>query len=228
MVENVLPEEFFYDLAARASDRMMEELPSEEELSQRLTFTPAFEQRMELFFTSPKLVRAQQHRALKTLAIAAAILIMLISALMSVSAVREAVFKFFTELYEKFIIVWYEPEEAALMAPEIILDFREPEYIPPGYVRATVEQTELFHAISFLNTESLELMFEQTILDSIQYALDIEAEAEQHLFEINGTKGMYRIKNDMLEVIWTDNEYTYRIYGYIDQEHALLMAQSIK
>ena len=104
MPESVCPEEFFYDLAARASDRMMEELPSEEELSRKLTFSPAFEHRMERLLANPKSARTQQHRALRVLAIAAVFIILLISALMSVSAVREAVFKFFTELYEKYIL----------------------------------------------------------------------------------------------------------------------------
>jgi len=45
---NKLPEEFFRDLAARASERMMKELPSEEELSRLLTFSPAFVRKMEL------------------------------------------------------------------------------------------------------------------------------------------------------------------------------------
>ena len=111
----------------------MEELSSEEELSRQLTFSPAFEYRMERLLANPKSARTQQHRALRVLAIAAAIAILLISALMSVSAIREAVFKFFTELYEKYIVAWYEPENSALTAPESILEFREPTYWPPGY-----------------------------------------------------------------------------------------------
>jgi len=150
MRDNVLPEEFFYDLAAKASDRMMEELPSEEELSQRLSFSPAFERRMELLFANPKQARAHEHRAWRVLAIAAVIVIMLITALMSVSAVRQAVFKFFTTLYEKYIVVWYAPEDNALTAPETILEFREPEYVPPGYTLDYAEKTELFHFVYYL------------------------------------------------------------------------------
>ncbi|MCL2299069.1 MAG: DUF4367 domain-containing protein [Firmicutes bacterium] len=228
MPENVLPEEFFYDLAARASDRMMEELPSEEELSKRLSFSPGFEYRMERLLANPKPARAQQHRTLRVLAIAAIIAILLASALMSVSAVREAVFKFFTEIYEKYIVAWYEPEDSALTAPEIILELRAPTYIPPGYAFADSEENEFFHQISYLDTEGHLLLFEQTILDSIQYALDIEAENEQNLFGINGTQGMYRIKNEMLEMVWTDNEYAYKVLGYIDKDQGLLMAQSTK
>jgi len=71
-------------------------------------------------------------------------------------------------------------------------------------------------------------VFEQTFLDSTQYALDIEVEPEKELFEINGTDGMIRIKHDMLDMVWTDNEYAYRIYGYIDKDQAVRMAFSTK
>jgi len=152
MRDNVFPEEFFYDLAAKASDRMMEELPSEEELSRQLSFSPAFERRMELLFANPKLARTQEHRAWRVLAVAAAIIILLISALMSVSAIREAVFKFFADLYETYIVVRYEPEDDTVTAPEIILEFREPTYIPPGYVRADEEKMELLQIINYFRT----------------------------------------------------------------------------
>ena len=228
MAEKVLTEEFFYDLAARASDRMMEELPSEEELSRQLSFSPAFEYRMERLLANPKLARAQQHRALRVLAIAATLVILLISALMSVSAVREAVFKFFTELYEKYIVAWYAPEDSSLTAPETILEFREPKYIPPGYEINSVIKNEFFYQISHMDEDGHVLQYEQTILDSVQFALDIEAETEKESFEINGTTGMYSIKQERVEVVWTDNEYAYRLSGLIEVDQALIMARSIK
>ena len=228
MSEYILPEEFFYDLAARTSDRMMEELPSEEDLSRQLTFTPAFERRMEFFFTNPKSARTQQHRALRVLAVAAAILILLISALMSVSAVREAVFQFFTELYEKYIVVWYKPELDTLTAPEIILEFREPTYIPSGYEIINVEKNEFFHQISYMNADGHALLYEQTILDSVQFLLDFDAEIVKEIFEINGTTGMYRTNQERIDMVWTDNEYAYRLFGLIIAEQALQMAYSTK
>jgi len=228
MPDRALPEEFFYELAARASDRMMEELPSEEELAQRLSFTPAFERRMELFLANPKSARAHDHRAWRVLAIAAAIIILLISALMSVSAVRQAVFKFFATLYEKYIVVWYAPEDNTLTAPETILEFREPTHIPLGYDRTSEEKTEIFHVISYMNADGHVLLFEQTILDMVQYALDIEAVVEKELFEINGTTGMYTIINNELVMVWADNHYAYKLKGILNAEQALVMVHSTK
>ena len=228
MHDDALSEKFFYDLAARATERMMEELPSEEELSHKLSFTPAFERRMELFFANPKSARTRDRGAWRVLAVAAAILILLTSALISVSAVREAVFKFFATLYEKYIVVWFEPENNTLIAPETILEFRAPTYVPPGYALDYTEETELFHFVFFVNDKGLEISFEQTVLDSIQFALDIEAEVEKEIFEINGTTGMCRIKQGRIEMVWTDSEYAYRLSGLIDFEQALLMTQSTK
>jgi len=227
-VKEQLPEEFFREVAKQSSDRMMAELPSEEYLAQQLSFSPGFEQRMQELFANPNPARAQKRRVTRVLAIAAAIAILLISSLMSVSAVRQAVFTFFTELYENHIVAWFEPDSAELSAPETILEFREPADIPAGYARAVADQADLLYAVSYINAEGTELMFEQTILNSVQYALDIEAEADEHLFAINGTSGICRVKNDMLDVVWTDNEYAYRIYGYIEKAQALLMAHSTK
>jgi hypothetical protein len=183
---------------------------------------------MERLLANPKLARAQQHRALRVLAIAATLLILLISALMSVSAVREAVFKFFTELYEKYIVAWYEPEDSSLTAPETILEFREPTYIPQGFVQTMEEKIEIFHIQRFANAEGMGLLFEQTILNRVQYALDLKDESDKILFECRGIMGMYRITDEQLELIWSDNEYTYRISGIVTKEQALLMVDSIK
>jgi hypothetical protein len=228
MHDDALPEKLFYDLAAQATERMMEELPSEEELSHKLSFTPAFERRMEKLFANPKSARTRDRRAWRILAIAAAILILLTSALMSVSAVREAVFKFFVTLYEKYVVVWFAPEDDTLMAPETILEFREPAYVPPGFEQDSAETSEQFHSVSYLDDEGLFLLFRQTILDSVQYALDIEGAIGKELFEIHGTTAMYRVKNELLEAIWTDNEYSYYLTGQIDVEQALKMAYSVK
>jgi len=228
MRKDVFPEEFFYDLAKRASDRMLAELPSEEELSKQLSISPECEQKIELMFANPNLARAQPRRALRVLAIAAVILVVLFSALMSVSAVREAVFEFFTELYEKYVVAWYAPEDDTITAPETILEFREPGYVPPGYERSSEEKTDVLFYIFYTNIDGKEIVFEQSLLDSIQFGLDIEAETEKELFEINGTTGMYRIKHELLEVVWTDNEYSYRITGQIEPEQAMQMAHSTK
>jgi|GEM_PF-4970881 len=52
MPENILPESFFYELAARVSEHMMKELPSEDALSSRITFSPAFEERMNTLLSN--------------------------------------------------------------------------------------------------------------------------------------------------------------------------------
>jgi len=228
MGDNQLPEEFFRDIAVQTSDRIMAALPSEEELALRLTFSPGFDQKMRRLLANPNTARTQPRRAWRVLAVAAVIIILLVSALMSVSAMREAVFKFFTELYEKYIVVWYEPEADTLTAPETILEFREPGYIPPGYARDYEEKTELFHFVFYLNNDNQEIVFEQAPLDSRQFAIDIENEDKEKLFTINGATGMLRIKNGLQEVVWTDNEYSYKLSGTIDSEQAIMMAQSIK
>ena len=220
-------EQFFYELAARASDRMMEALPSEEELSRRLTFSPAFERRMEQFLAEPR-PKAQSYRAWRTVAIAAAVLALLIAAMMSVSAVRQAVFKFFTTIYEKYIVVMFVPEDETMNAPKSISEFRAPSYIPLGFEQTSETQFDFSYMIRFTNAEGLSFSFRQDSYDPMQYELDIESTEEKELFEMNGTTAMYKFKEGTFTMVWTDNEYSYRIDGTIEYEQALLMAQSVK
>jgi len=79
-----------------------------------------------------------------------------------------------------------------------------------------------------MDEEGHVLLFEQTILDSVYYLLLIEEANEQELFEINGTKGMCRVVDRELVMVWTDNSYAYKILGMIDTEQALEMARSVK
>ena len=227
MHDNKLPERFFYQLATQASDRMMEGLPGEEELSRRLAFSPAFEQKMQLFLADPR-PAVQNYRSWRVLAAAAAVLALLIAAMMSVSAVRQAVFKLFTTIYEKYIVVMFMPEDETLRAPELILDFREPNYVPPGFERASEEKLDFIYKIKFVNAEELELTYQQDVLDPHQYFLDIESTEEKEHFEMNGTAAMYQIQEGIMVMIWTDNVYAYKICGAINYEQALFMAQSVK
>jgi len=52
MPENKLSEAFFYELAARVSDRMMRELPEEKMLPRMIVFSPEFEYRMNALLSS--------------------------------------------------------------------------------------------------------------------------------------------------------------------------------
>ena len=79
-----------------------------------------------------------------------------------------------------------------------------------------------------MNADGHILLYEQTILDSVQYAVLLEEAIGKELFEINGTIGMYRIMEEDLVMVWTDNNYAYKITGSIDVEQALDMAHSTK
>lgn len=132
MAEGKLTENTYRELADATSSRMLSELPSEAELAQQLSFSPEFEQKMGDFLQNPNSARTHPRRSLRVLAIASAIILLAASALMSVSATREAIFEFFTDLYENYIVAWYAPENEALTAPETILEFRKPDLFFPG------------------------------------------------------------------------------------------------
>jgi hypothetical protein len=184
-----IPEDFWHEIAGRASDQMMDSLPGEEELARQYSFSPGFEGKL-----AQKLQQASMNKrpmsARKALLIAAIIVVLAFSAAMSVSAVRKAMYKFFVTIYEKFAVISFRPadeEAAALMAPESILNFLEPAYVPEGYRRHSEDKSEFIYTVRFLHEEGFVLLFEQSVLDSTNFDLDIEAALENDLFEINGT-----------------------------------------
>jgi len=220
-----LPKDTYRDLAAQTKD----ELPCKEDLPHLHTFSAEFEDNMDHLLQNPKRLHSPPRRKiLRILAVAGIIILLIAVTVMSVSAVRQAVFKFFAAVRDRFVVATYKPEDGMLPAPDTILEFREPAYIPPGYMRGIVERTDYFHNVSFLDTDGLELLFEQTILDSVQYALAHAETKDSTVFEHAGITGLYRIIDEQLELVWSDNEYAYRITGLIDAEQALRMIASIQ
>ncbi len=104
-------------------------LPSEDNIDHM--FSPEFERKMKALIRQSKNNKSVSRRHRKLVAILVAAIILLFGSAMSVSAVRETVFKFITEVYEKYTQVSFEKMQSSLATNEDFQSMHQLKY-PQG------------------------------------------------------------------------------------------------
>ncbi|EQB21591.1 hypothetical protein UNSWDHB_1091 [Dehalobacter sp. UNSWDHB] len=94
-------------------------------------FSPEFERKMKALIRQSKNNKSVSRRHRKLVAILVAAIILLFGSAMSVSAVRETVFKFITEVYEKYTQVSFEKMQSSLATNEDFQSMHQLKY-PQG------------------------------------------------------------------------------------------------
>jgi len=244
-----LSDEQLRRIANLASEKMMAEIPSEEELSKMYTFSEDFEKKMEALINNvPEKRRKHKPKerssrvSWKRIAIVAIIIAILISSALSVQGVRNAVYEFIVNIYERFTIVSHEPidnsgnsddspensgDSPDITAPETIEKLMCPTYLPPGYTQSDAQEMGIMYMVFFVNDQGLEISFEQKVIDTTNNLIDTE-DADYENVQVNGFNGFLSNKDNESELIWGDNQYTYHIRGTIEKEQILEMAESVK
>ena len=176
-----------------------------EEMRKPHHFSRSFERRMQ------KIVRQAgiqvKHRRLplrQLIAIIIAAVMVLSAAAMSVSAVRDVIIGFITEVYETFTGVRAEPSEDA---PETLEEIYEVTWVPEGYeliedIRESGYRTQRFENAT---TNSV-IIFDQYPVSRYSANYDTE-NAEFKNVLVNGENGMAIEWDDEYELIWKKSNY---------------------
>ena len=140
----------------------------------------------------------------------AAILITL-TLMMSISAIREPIIKFIVNTYESFISIFAE-EDNRVEPPEVIDRVNLPSYICNGYQLQNSENYEKLATTTWTNKDNFIIQLNQYILkDGLQAFLD----NENLLYSILTTKLnnniYYTDKNGYFNIVWTDDTYIYNL-----------------
>ena len=158
--------------------------------------------------------------------IAAAILIVF-SCSMTVSAVREPVVEFFTNIYEKFVEIFFEEDDIE-NAPNSIETVYTLDFVPEGYMFESC-------LINTHNTEFLwidenhgRIVFSQYLLNS-KTLVDYE-DTEYAICKIGDYDVIYIIKYDYITYFWNNNEYAFSLTIPLNQEFDDIIAciESVK
>ena len=191
-----------------------------------ITFSPEFEEKMErlikrrrkpfyyLFNTAAKRVAC----------IIAALIIAMVSTVLSVDALRNGVKNFFVEVYEKFSTVLFEKDSSS---PDTIEVYYSPSYIPDGYQLSEITKEASLGRIKFIDENGKEIIYTQSFVFSSGTDTNTE---DGHTEEIGNGFYIYQDKFQQKMYFWSDTKYQFAIYAYddISKDELLKMAGSLQ
>lgn len=148
--------------------------------------------------------------------------------LMSIDAIREAVWKFFTQWNEKSITVEIKPEKDVPMLTEI-QEYKEPT-VPSDYKRTVISKDEIDYIIEYIK-EPEQIIYHQCLLEDFKTMLS-NNDTKMYEIEINGHSGIYTVYEThgvtVIKFLWHDGQYVYTVSGNnMSLESLLSIAQSI-
>ena len=167
-------------------------------------------------------------RAKRAILAFAAALILMITMVFSVSALREPVVKFFVEVYELFSSVFFEktvPEESI---PTTLEQIYLPEYIPEGYALDEASSIEM-SALTFhmYIGENGAIEYQQFIFDSSGFTINTEGIAHEMIM-VGEHEGIFYSNLGNQTVLWASDPYGFSLAGPVSKEELLKMALSLK
>ena len=207
-----------------AMDRRVERIPVAEH-----TFSPAFEQKMN------RLIRAQSKpyyrfvntKPKKAVLALAAVLIMLLTTVFSVSALREPVVRFIVEVYEKFSAIVFDTGEATEI-PTTLEVYFESTWLPKGFVfdEAQSMDSDLQSIRLFISSQGDAIVFQQYTLASM-LGVNTEGVLSEEIL-VGDYIGIYYSNLGSQTILWENGKYGFSLEGPVDKEILLRMARSLR
>lgn len=178
-----------------------------------VTFSPVFTAKAE------KLVRNTQRKswryvntAMKRVAVAGIVAVLLATTAMAIPAVREEVIRFFIREQGTHIAVAFDPKQAA-NAPECIETVHVPTYVPEGYQEDTRSASTSAVCAIWHDDSGNSIVYHQLPVSddpskSDQYGVHSEGAKMQMLY-LNGYRILSIYDDNVASYVWTDHEYFY-------------------
>ena len=161
--------------------------------------------------------------------IALVVISIMFTAMMSVSAIRNAVWNVIVEWYDKYISVDYE-SNVSVSLPATIEEVRKPTLLPQGAEEAVIFDDKWSYFTEYYIENECCLVFHQSRLNSGETYVDSETVIIEEVMigEFEGLLLTYEKNTDMI-ILWNDGEYRYTLTGYgIDLEILIMIAKSVK
>lgn len=189
------------------------------------TFSDRFNKKMN------KLIKAQRkpyyfliNTAAKKVAVYFVIFVTLITASMSVKAIREPVVNFIIEIYENFSRHFFDGDTVKELKKEYVIT-----ELPTGFLQTSANKTDISQTVILEDVNDNMIIFTQSITESKIFDIDNQKETPK-TEKINGIEiHIYTYEKDKF-VFWTNGGYFFQItaYGDIDDETLIKMINSIE
>ena len=196
-----------------------------------VTFSPKFERKMDRLLRAQRkpyypLVNTGFKKAVLAMVV---VLILMITMVFSVSALREPVIRFFVEVYEKFSQVFFQPPQEEEYFPATLEVYYAPTWLPEGYhedadrILAVINLCQRFYVSETGN----EIMIRQYTISSSALRIDTEdVQSKQAI--VNGNAGLAYSNKGIQNLTWNEGEYGFSISGPVTEADLLRIAESIQ
>lgn len=179
-----------------------------------------------------RLIREQKRtsrfpRAVRSRVAAIAIaLVVIVTCSMTVSAIREPIVEFFTNIYERFVECFF-CEDDMEEAPSTIETVYVLGTVPDGYVMDEMVVGDLGIQFTWINENGEKLILSQVVLNGYS-TLDAE-ESSYRIAERNGKKIAYTEKHGIRNYFWNFDGYAFMLTasGALPEEDVLVLIDSL-
>lgn len=185
---------------------IIDSLPDEE-----FVFSEKYKKEMQKLLNKHKKYTHTANRFIpkRLVGVLVAILITL-TLMMSISAIREPVVKFIVNVYENFINIFVEEDEG-VKTPETIEKIYLPSYEIRGFHIQSTQNYETLVITNWTNDDKEFVLLEQTILeDNYQAFLDKESMGYM-MINIGSYEIYYTEKNNNYCFVWSNGEYMFKM-----------------
>jgi hypothetical protein len=191
-------------------------------------FSPAFERSMARLIKAQRrpghaLVSTRPRRAVLALA---AVLVLMTSLMLTVSALREPVLRLIIVAQEKYSDVSYDNTENL---PNTLETLYAPAKLPQGY-RLDETQTidyETFYRLIYCGDGDAEIIYTQIVIAGTRMTIDTEGVETQRVL-VGGREGIYYSNKGFQSVIWDDGQYSFSLIGKVTKAQLLRTARSLR
>ncbi len=172
---------------------------------------------------------AQVGRALSRVAIVVLITVsVMFAAMMSITAVRTAVWEAVIEWYDTYMRVYFAPDApTAVEPPSTIEQIRRPTLLPLGAEEEVLRSNALGHMAEYYIGDTCCLAYTQNLMQS---GMDLDGEevglqtVQVHTYSATLTE-----KDGGLNLMWSDGAYRYTLCGFeLPLETLIAIAESVQ
>ncbi len=130
--------------------------------------------------------------------------LLVVSMMFSVSAIRKPIIEFFVEIFDEFVHIFADDE-----IKESLDSYYVPTYLPSGYTEENedVQKSFLYHVWS---NDTEKIVMTQRLGNLANYYLDNE-DAEYTTEDISVYTVHYTLKNEVYTCVWANDEYTFML-----------------
>ena len=200
LIKEALLEEDLREMA------IIDALPDEE-----IVFSEKYKTEMQKLLNKHKKYTRNANRFIpkRLVGVLAAILITL-TLMMSISAIREPVVKFIVNVYENFISIFVE-EDDSIKIPEIIEEEYTPSYMIEGYILEEVQNYDVLRITTWYDNDNKIELCQQILKSDFKSVIDKENVTYTSKNTKINTTIYYIKKGNEYSVIWSDGIYFFNL-----------------